>query len=354
MKLFDKLRRKLNLTLLFSAIVFLILLVTFLFMGLCFGFAVQHGVEFAQLRNPRFVFYIMIILSLTFGVLFSFLVGRRPLRALKKLTAAMEEVAHGNFDTRIDLQGPHEFQILTDSFNTMAKELGSYEILRSDFVNNFSHEFKTPIVSVRGFAKLLKSDALTKPERDEYLDIIIRESDRLSSLAMNILNLSKVETLNIKPMGERFDLAEQIRRMVLVLEPKWSKKNIEPILDMEEVSFVGCPDLLGQVWLNLLDNAIKFSPPNSHLHITLSTQANAITVSMADQGRGMTAEQQKHIFDKFYQADTSHTIEGNGIGLAIVYKVLSLYQGTISCDSAIHQGTIFRITLPILANESSL
>lgn len=348
-----KLRRKLSLTLFFSLITFLILSVSMLFMGGGFYIILHFKPSYNHAPGLLPLIFFMVILSLIFGMIFSTLLGRKSIDALRKLTASMEEVAHGNFQVRLnpDTFGPTEFSVLANSFNAMTEELSNYEVLRTDFVNNFSHEFKTPIVSLRGFAKLLKKGNLTPAEQNEYLDIIISEADRLSSLSTNILNLSNIENITILPQGQPFDLAEQLRRIILMLEPKFSKKQIEPVIELDDVTFDGNEDILGHVWINIIDNAIKFSPEHSSILISLKMQPKTAVVSITDQGRGMTAEEQKHIFDKFYQADTSHTIEGNGIGLAIVKKVVSLYHGSITCQSAPLEGTTFTITLPMHAES---
>ncbi len=337
-------KSRLNLTILLSLHVFMILVFTGAIIGFMFYATYKMGISISM--NAHNMFFMMALSSTIIGTILSLFLGRLPLKPIRKLIAAMEEVAHGNFSVRLQLEGSSEYGVLTKSFNKMVEELASYEILRADFVNNFSHEFKTPIVSLRGFAKLLKNPALTTQERNEYLDIIISEADRLSSLATNTLNLSKVENLGIQPARVSFDLAEQIRRVVLMLETKWDKKGIEPIVDLEECVFYGNEDLLHQVWMNLLDNAVKFSPEHSQVWISLESRENRAIFRVTDQGIGMEEAVQKHIFDKFYQADKSHKMQGNGIGLAIVKKVVELYDGEIVCESASGKGTTFIVSLP--------
>lgn len=212
----------------------------------------------------------------------------------------------------------------------MAQELENTELLRSDFINNFSHEFKTPIVSLRGFAKLLKNHDLTNKERDEYLDIIIHESWRLSQLASNVLNLSKIENLSIlNDMGE-FNLSEEIRLSVLLLEGKWQKKGLE-----------------NQVWINLMDNAIKFSHENGKIEMKLAKQKDCVKFILQDHGCGMSPEVKDHIFDRFYQGDVSHTTAGNGLGLTVVKKIVELHQGQLTVNTEEGTGTVFLVTLPV-------
>ncbi len=270
-----------------------------------------------------------------------------PLKPINKLITATKELSNGNFDIRINFDHPKELKELSNSFNNMAKELGSVELLRNDFVNNFSHEFKTPIVSLRGFAKLLKNDNLTKEERDEYLDIIISESDRLALLATNILNLSNIENKTINTSKSNFDLSEQIRHSILLLESKWSSKNIEINIDLDETKYIGNEELLKQVWVNLIENAIKFTNKEGKIDIQLMSFEDSKVFKIRDTGIGMSQKTKKHIFDKFYQGDTSHTIEGNGLGLTMVKKIIDLHNGIVEVKSQLNKGTIITVTLPL-------
>ena len=178
-----------------------------------------------------------ILVSTLVGVVLTILASRIPLKPIRDLIEAINQLSEGNFHVRVHLDLTREFVRLSESFNSMAQELENTELLRSDFINNFSHEFKTPIVSLRGFAKLLKNPDLPEQERQEYLDIIIHESNRLSQLATNVLNLSKIENLNILSDMELFDLTEEVRQSVLLLESKWQKKQLELIIDMEEIEY---------------------------------------------------------------------------------------------------------------------
>lgn len=255
---------------------------------------------------------------------------------------------------RIHLDLNREFERLSESFNRMAQELENTELLRSDFINNFSHEFKTPIVSLRGFAKILKNDSLTKEERDEYLDIIISESNRLSQLSTNVLNLSKIEKMSILSDMESFDLSEEVRQSVLLLESKWQNKNLELFIDMDELEYHGNKALLNQVWINLIDNAIKFSPQNGKIKLKLHRKKDQVVFQILDNGCGMDEETKNHIFDRFYQGDSSHTAEGNGIGLTVVEKIVHLHKGQIRVVSEAGIGTTFTVNLPIIPPSSVL
>ncbi len=283
------------------------------------------------------------------GTLLTTLFGQRFLRSSQELAMGIKELARGNFAVRIHLSGHKILEELSFQFNQMAKELGSIEILRNDFINNFSHEFKTPISSISGFAHLLKKDHLTPEERHEYIDIIISESDRLAALSTNILNLSKIENQATLFHTQLSRIDEQLRQTILLLEPKWSKKQLLIIPELEDISLSCDAELLMQVWINLLDNAIKFSPPNQSITVKVSTlkRSKWVHVCITDHGKGMTERTKKHLFDKFYQEDASHTYEGNGLGLALVKRIVELHQGYIQVVSAPNQGSAFTVCLPM-------
>jgi signal transduction histidine kinase len=290
---------------------------------------------------------ILMLTSIIVGTSVSLIVGRIPLKAIREVIIATNRLAEGDFSARIDISFPPEFRKLTESFNRMAKELGSLEMLRTDFINNFSHEFKTPIVSIKGFAQMLKHDDLTDAEKNEYLDIIIRESERLTMLATNVLNLSKVENQTILSEKRRFNLSEQIRRCIVMLETKWEQKDIVWLLDIDEVFFAGNEEFLNQVWINLFDNAIKFTPKSGRISVVLKAFEHHIHFSIRDTGCGIPAESIGHIFDKFYQTDISRARAGNGLGLSIAKKIVELHDGSLSCRSEAEQGAEFIISLPV-------
>lgn len=228
--------------------------------------------------------------------------------------------------------------------------MGGIEVLRTDFINNFSHEFKTPIISIKGFAEILKDDDLSKEEKNEYLDIIIEESKRLSSLATNVLNLSKIETQVILNDIQRFNIGEQIRQSILLLDSKFQAKNILLDINIEDCYINGNKEMLNQVWVNLLDNAIKFNSKNGIVSINMKKEEGNIFINITDTGVGIESESIPKIFDKFYQGDISHATHGNGLGLTIVKKIIKLHGGTIECDSIVSKGTKFTIILPIESN----
>ena len=337
-----------GLTILLTGVVFIIIVITMCIVALIGSFLYNNQL-FREPQHPPFLRILLFIalLSTIIGCTLTLIFGEIPLKPINKLIDATEELSNGNFDVRINFDYPKVLNNLSISFNNMASELGSAKILRNDFVNNFSHEFKTPIVSLRGFAKLLKNDNLPKEVRDEYLDIIISESDRLATLATNILNLSNIENTNIISDQHDFDLAEQIRHSILMLESKWSDKNINMNIDLDETSYYGNEELLKQVWVNLIDNAIKFTPNNGDVKIELMSFEDSVIFKVKDTGIGMTQDVKAHIFDKFYQGDTSHTTEGNGLGLTMVKKIVELHNGNIDVKSHPNKGTIIAVTLPV-------
>jgi len=300
--------------------------------------------------NPSVGISILLLISTIISVIVAAIGGKLMINPICEMLESMKKLAGGDFNVRIDNSGllrPKELSNFSDEFNAMAKELGSIEILRSDFVNNFSHEFKTPIVSLRGFAKLLKEGNPSDEERQEYLDIIISESDRLAVLATNVLNLSKIENLTLITGHSVFDLSEQIRRAILMTESRWMEKKLELEVDIEEdIHLRGNPELLSQVWVNLLDNAVKFSHQGGKLRIRLLNFNNCVVFKVQDFGCGMDEEVKAHIFDKFYQGDISRATGGNGLGMTLVKKIVSLHKGEISVESQPGQGTIVTIILP--------
>lgn len=236
---------------------------------------------------------------------------------------------------------------LYQSFNSMVKELKIIEILRTDFISHFSHEFKTPIVSIKGFANLAKSENISKEERDEYLNIIINEIDRLVTLSNQTLLLTRLESIEIVVDKELYNLDEQIRQSILLLQNQWEEKNINLKIDLEKVKISSNKDLLQQLWINILNNSIKYSYDGGNIHVVLKEKdENSIQVIIKDNGIGIDDETLKHIFTKFYQVDSSRKTEGLGLGLSIVKIIIDLCEGSIDVKSEKGKGTTFFITLP--------
>lgn len=268
---------------------------------------------------------------------------------MMKLGDAMRKVAGGDFSVRLDCTSRiRDVREVYDSFNTMVKELGNTETLQTDFVSNVSHEFKTPINAIEGYASLLQDNQLTDEQKNAYIDKIIFNTRRLSDLVGNILLLSKVNNQTISPKASTFRLDEQVRQSILALESKWEKKEIEFDIDLDEIEYTGFENLLSHVWLNLIDNAVKFSPQNGQIRIRLKQLDGSVTFSIWDNGLSIPEADIGRIFSKFYQGDNSHASEGNGLGLALVRKIVSAEQGAISVSSSEDAGTEFIVTLPVL------
>lgn len=291
----------------------------------------------------------MSVISLILGWVLVFLLIRIPLKPIHTLIIRMNRLAKGDFKARIEEKGALSnhptIREVNRSFNKLAEELEQTEMLRGDFINNFSHEFKTPIVSIAGFAKLLKRGNLTDEQRITYLNSIEEESMRLSYMATNVLNLTKIENQAILTDVTAFNLSEQVRSAVLLLESKWSEKEIELQLDFDEHTVEGNEELLKQVWINLIDNAIKFSHRLGTIILDVAEGKGTVTVTVSNTGPEIPPNKVDKIFSKFYQADESHATEGNGIGLAIVKRVVDLHRGSIAVRS--EQGmTTFTVRLP--------
>jgi len=292
---------------------------------------------------------IIIISSIVTGYVISFFILRLLLKPLRKLVNCMNQIASGNYKERIQFHGPISnypaFIELSNSINTMADELEHTEILNNDFVNNFSHEFKTPIASIAGFAKLLKYENLSEEDRKEYLSIIEEEAMRLSKLTNNTLEMIKLENQTTLTGTSRFNLSEQLRNCIILMADKWQEKNINLQLDFNEYEVWANEDLLKQVWINLLDNAIKFTPENETITIEITKNNQQIITSITNTGSEIPEEAQKRIFNKFYQADESHSAKGNGIGLAVVKRIITLHKGEVSVFSE-NNNTTFTISIP--------
>lgn len=274
-------------------------------------------------------------------------ISRKIVNPIKKITDATKKVASGDFTIELETKRDDEIGELTHNFNKMVKELNSIECLQKDFINNVSHEIKTPISSIQGFAKLLEADDLSKEERKEYAEIIKEESDRLLYLSTNILKLAKLENQERIMNKTKFNIAEQIRRTISVLEPKWKEKNIKFNVSLKEQEFWGEKDLMYQVWMNIIENSIKFSKQDGQIDVKMKTNQDSIIVEIKDYGIGMEEEEAKKIFDRFYQVDKSHTKPGAGLGMTIAKRIVELSDGKIEVKSKLNESTTFIVTLPI-------
>ena len=259
----------------------------------------------------------------------------------------MSKVSKGDFTVQLDEQQQMEdVEELYHDFNVMVKELSSIETLRNDFVSTVSHEFKTPIATIKGYVQLLQNEELSKEERQIYLERMLDGTHQLTHLTDNILKLSKLENQGIGLDFQYFRLDEQIREVSLFLQPKWEQLNLSLDLDLPWTEYYGNEEFLYQVWLNLMDNAIKYSRKNSNIRVYLKNDNAGQTIMISDEGIGMTEDVADRIFDKFYQSDTSRKTKGNGLGLALAKQIIELHHGTIKVNSSPNKGSNFKIFLP--------
>ncbi len=264
-----------------------------------------------------------------------------------------KKLPHGDYDIELETRREDEIGEVTQNFNKMIKELQSTENLQTEFINNVSHEIKTPITSIEGFAKLLKEKDLSDEEREDYSNIIIEESERLTNLAGKMLKLSKLHNQDRITNKQEILVAEQIRRAVSLLEPKWGEKDIKINVNLEECCFLGDEELLFQVWVNLLDNAIKFSNQNGKIDVKVASKNGYINVAVKDYGAGMQEAELDKIFERFYQIDRSHSEEGCGLGLAIVKRIVELSEGKIDVESEEGKGTTVTVKLPQVKEKNN-
>ena len=354
----DERRQRRALNLFFSLVIFVIIWISILLAAAIVALLIYFGVypyhEVAALEhtgNAYSLMWITILVSLVIGSAAAFLTTKFSMNPVGHLVTHINRLAAGDYRTRMDskgfLSGTPAFRPVIESVNKLAEELQNTEMLRSDFINNFSHEFKTPIVSIAGFTKLLKRGNLTDDERQEYLSIIEEESLRLSAMATNVLDMTKIENQTILTDTTTFNVSEQIRSAILLLDEKWDKKHIELSADFDEYTITANEEMLGHVWINLLDNAVKFTPDFGEVRVDLDASDKHLTIRIANTGSTIPPEKLEKIWNKFYQADESHASAGKGIGLAIVKKVVELHGGTVGVTSD-QDLTTFTVVLPIV------
>ena len=302
--------------------------------------------------TPLKLTIIVLVFSYISSAAMSIVINRNVFKPLRKLAELTEQVAEGNYNVDVDgitniFTERTDLGTLVNAFDDMTQELSSTEIFRNDFIHNFSHEFKTPIISIRGFARQLYKGNLTPEQQNEFAKIIMDESEHLANMSSNVLLLSKLESQEIISDKETFSLDEQLRTCMLLLEEQWSSKNITIDMDLDEINYFQNKDLLFHVWTNLFSNAIKFTKENGTVTVKCHTANDAVYVAVSDNGLGMDEDAKKHIFEKFYQGDSSHATAGNGLGLSLVKRITDLMEGRISVDSTLGKGSTFIVSLPI-------
>lgn len=340
-----------GLTVILSIIVFGVIVILVSFFASLGIKGVRSGkiTETALLERPGIAVLAICIISLILGIVIMVIIQKFLISPIKKMTEAVRQLAVGNFDTRINSYNPFqpkELRDFSESFNKTAERLSSVEILRNDFINNFSHEFKTPINSLVGIAELLKTGDCSPEKTAEYLDVIIDQSKRLAALSANVLYLTKLETGAASFEMEQINLSELLRRTILLFDHKCGEKELELNAEIQPAEVYGNSDLLSQMMSNILDNAIKFSPEKSKISVELSEKESRAVFRVTDRGCGMDKETVGRIFDKFYQGDTSHSAEGFGLGLPMVKKIVELHHGQLKVESKLGKGSVFTIELP--------
>ena len=290
----------------------------------------------------------MLVPIVVLVTLVNFLFTRFIYRYLDKISDAMQKVADGDYTVRLDAEKDQPFRELYRNFNTMAEELGGVEMLKNDFINGYAHELRTPITSINGFAEMLLNDdgTLSREEKRSYLEIIASESRRLADLAGNSLLMSRLDTQKIIPDKKSFSLDEQLRRCSILLSGQWTEKDLDMTMDLDEAVYVGDYDLMQHLWINLLTNAVKYTPKGGSITVTLKNEEKFIAVSVADTGKGIPPEDRERIFDKYYQTDKSHSKRGLGLGLAICKRIVQLCNGTLEVESEVGVGSTFTVRLP--------
>jgi signal transduction histidine kinase len=288
--------------------------------------------------------------ALITGSLFILIASIFLIRPIKKLTRATRRIASGDFNVELNIKQTGELGTLARSFEEMMHDLQQLEQMRREFVTNVSHEVQSPLTSISGYAIALKQVDIADNDRNRYLDIIIAEAERMSKMSDSLLKLSLLESQSqqMRPTALRLD--EQIRRIIVAIQPQWSTRNIRFELQLPTVILSADHDLLNQVWTNILGNSIKFSKDGGIIEVSIKQDIKNVTVRISDSGIGIALEDQKRIFERFFKADRSHSrkYEGSGMGLAIVKQIVSLHQGDIRVESEPGRGTTFMVTLPII------
>lgn len=290
-------------------------------------------------------FYVVIGLSFIVGLIMAVFIGKVLLSPIKNLKNNMNKVAEGDFSVKVTEDSIFdEVDDMYHYFNMMMDELRATEIIQSDFISNVSHEFKTPINAIEGYITLLSDDNISVEEKERYVEKIMKNTERMSQLISNVLLLSKLENQTIDTKIKSFSLDEQIRQVIILLEPKWVEKNVEFDIELDEIDYLGNEGIMFHVWNNLIGNAIKFGPKNGKITIQLKRD-DKVKFIIEDEGPGIDEESIKFIFNKFYQTDTSHKSDGNGLGLSLVKKIVDLCDGSIIVENKENSGCRFTVIL---------
>ncbi|MEG2848314.1 MAG: HAMP domain-containing sensor histidine kinase [Bacilli bacterium] len=296
--------------------------------------------HFFDISIPLKINFIIIIFT---GIVLFSAVAKTIVSRVKNITLASKKVEEGDYSVRINDNGKDEISNLSENFNSMIVKIDKTEIMRQEFVANVSHEIQSPITSIMGFSTLLQSDCLSEEDKVMYAKIIEEESRRLSKLSENLLKLTSLDNEQNTIKKENFYLDEQIRRVILMMESQWTKKNLNFNVELSKVKIYADKDLMEQVWINLIGNAIKFSNDYCDIDVEVKRVNNEVKASIRDYGIGINREEMNQIFDRFYQAEESRRVEGSGLGLSIVKKIITIHEGSINVKSTVGEGTEFTI-----------
>lgn len=335
----------------FSCVSFVMLILTMACLGSMVFLLFRLGIIRPQ-ASPIFPILFSMLFSVLTGTAISSIVAKRIFAPILQLRKTMSLVAQGDFSHKVDEHSNiEEISFLLEDFNQMIEELKSIETLRNDFISSVSHEFKTPLSVIRGYVQLLQDPNLTEDQREMYTGQILEATQNLSQLTGNILQLNKLENHVLGLESNEFQLDEQIRKAIVFLQPKWEKKEIEIQVDIPYAIYRGNEELLFHVWLNIVENAIKYTEDKGTIFVKLIQTDKYILCSIQDTGIGIDDEHLVHIFDKFYQVDNSRSSRGNGLGLALVSRIIELHEGKIKVYSQKSRGTKVDVQLPLLEKQ---
>lgn len=335
-------------------ILLLILVIVTSLLSLTIAALVRNGLLF-QRDNMRYLFFgyaikdvLLLVVAVAAVAVLITIMSRSTTNPIRELSRAAKEIAGGNYDVTVpERDRVEEFGELERNFNLMTAELRANEYLRKDFISSVSHQLKTPLSILNGYAQLLAGGGLSAEEEREYSQTIAQESDRLVGLIDDMLRLSRIDHREIQRKAEIFPLGEQLRRAVLQLEPRWSAAGLNVSADIPDFDYTGDSELLYQVWVNLLENAVKFTPAGGRIGVSLAAAENAATVTVWDTGCGMDEDTLPRIFEQFYQGDTDRRGDGCGLGLALCKRIVELHGGAISAESRPGEGSRFTVSLPL-------
>lgn len=337
-----------------SITIFVVTLFFFWMIGTLQFFILGKYIDYKVIegKHVAMIVFFWIICAIGLTTLTFYQINKKYEVPIKVFAKATNQVANGDFSVYVaPLHTSDRLDFLDRmflDFNKMVEELGSIETLKTDFISNVSHEIKTPIAVIQNYAQYLRTDSITEEQRIEYTLAIESAAKRLANLITNILKLNKLENQKIQPEVSEYDICSQLCDCVIQFEEILEKKNIDFNAEIEDRAMVWADkSLMELVWNNLISNAIKFTEDGGHVSIEQTASKDWVTISIRDSGCGMSEETLKHIFDKFYQGDTSHSKEGNGLGLALVHRVLQLQACTINVKSSLGEGSTFSVTIPV-------